>query len=282
MHEIIKRFLVFWTEFQISSPYPSHLISHYTMFEIRLSGYCCYQRRIIFEVFAAVYWFPLFWHVGFRHSEKKQRCHFQGSIFYVLLTVHFSIFLVNIQLDANFFNMFISVLYMFRAAMCSSSGESIVSIRYLVYVTLCRWPSSMQFHPSLHTGRSPIQSDIYQMSYWYNWLSWWWAHGCPKRVENWNKHVKKKKNRTSKPMKMKIVFLRSSRNRLFIDVAPCPRRTEPSTTPLWEQRNSRLVFCICSCVSEFWLTEGGPLRRVVRVEWLHCLWLLPFLFMDWN
>ena len=33
--------------------------------------------------------------------------------------------------------MFISILYMFRALKCSSSGDSIVSIRYLVYVTLC-------------------------------------------------------------------------------------------------------------------------------------------------
>jgi len=29
---------------------------------------------------------------------------------------------------------------MFRATKCSSSGESTVSIRPLVYVTLCRWP----------------------------------------------------------------------------------------------------------------------------------------------
>jgi len=28
--------------------------------------------------------------------------------------------------------------------MCSSSGELIVSIRHLVYVTLCRWPSGRQ------------------------------------------------------------------------------------------------------------------------------------------
>jgi len=32
--------------------------------------------------------------------------------------------------------MFISILYMFRAVICLSSGESIVSIRHLVYVTL--------------------------------------------------------------------------------------------------------------------------------------------------
>jgi len=30
------------------------------------------------------------------------------------------------------------------------------------------------------------------MSYWYNGLSQWWAHGCSKHVENWNKHIRKK------------------------------------------------------------------------------------------
>jgi len=68
--------------------------------------------------------------------------------------------------------MFISILYMFRTATCPSSGELIVSIRHMVYVTLCRWPSGMQvcleFHPNLHTRRSSTQSDIYHMSYWYN------------------------------------------------------------------------------------------------------------------
>jgi len=40
--------------------------------------------------------------------------------------------------------MFIPNLYMFRALMCSSSVELIVSIRHLVYVTLCRWTYGMQ------------------------------------------------------------------------------------------------------------------------------------------
>jgi hypothetical protein len=39
--------------------------------------------------------------------------------------------------------MFIPNLYMFQALMCSSSWELIVSIQYLVYVTVCRWPSDM-------------------------------------------------------------------------------------------------------------------------------------------
>jgi len=33
---------------------------------------------------------------------------------------------------------------MFRAPLSSASGESIVLIRHLVYVTVCRWPSSVQ------------------------------------------------------------------------------------------------------------------------------------------
>jgi hypothetical protein len=44
----------------------------------------------------------------------------------------------------------------------------------------------------LHTKRLSVQSDIYQMSYWYNWFFWWWAHGCPKHVENRNKHTWKR------------------------------------------------------------------------------------------
>jgi hypothetical protein len=57
-----------------------------------------------------------------------------------------SLILVNIQLDAPFFfsYIFIPIFYMFRAHMCPSSGELIISIRHLVYVTLFRWPSGMQ------------------------------------------------------------------------------------------------------------------------------------------
>ena len=54
-------------------------------------------------------------------------------------------FFVNNQLVAQFFffYLFILILYMFRATKCSSSGESIVSIWPLVYVSLCRWPWGM-------------------------------------------------------------------------------------------------------------------------------------------
>jgi hypothetical protein len=56
------------------------------------------------------------------------------------------IIFVNNQLDAQFLFscIFISILSMFRAAMCPSSGELIVSIRHLVYVTVYRWLFGVQ------------------------------------------------------------------------------------------------------------------------------------------
>ena len=42
--------------------------------------------------------------------------------------------------------------------------------------------------PILRTRRSSTQSDKYQVSHWYRYFSWLWAHNCPKHVENRNKH----------------------------------------------------------------------------------------------
>ena len=96
--------------------------------------------------------------------------------------------------------------------------------------------TALQSHPNLHhlyketddrlvcrfgwdssSPASSIQSDIYQMSYWYNSFSWWWAHGCPKRVENRNKHTWKRivrpvrylqrLHRDARPTEHKIIML---------------------------------------------------------------------------
>ena len=56
-------------------------------------------------------------------------------------------FFVNNQLEAQFLflYLFIPLLYMmFRTTKCSSSGKSVVSVRQLVYVNLCRWPCGVQ------------------------------------------------------------------------------------------------------------------------------------------
>jgi hypothetical protein len=54
--------------------------------------------------------------------------------FDVSLIVHLSITLANDQLDAQIFNTFIEILYMymFRAISCSSSGGQTVLIQHLV------------------------------------------------------------------------------------------------------------------------------------------------------
>ena len=109
---------------------------------------------------------------------------------YILLTVHLGAILFNNQHDILFFNVCISLLYVFRATQCSSSGESNVSIYHLVYNTLvgdCQVCQSWLAYLTV-----TYQSDIYQMMYWCNWFSWWWALGCSKHVEKWNKYTEKK------------------------------------------------------------------------------------------
>jgi len=130
---------------------------------------------------------------GYRNFwTSLQSISFKVPRFFALLTGHPSIIFVNKPTwGTNISCMIIYILYMFRATTCPSSGESTVSIRYLVYeyVTLYGRPSGMQEHMFLHTKRSSTQSDIYQVSHWYSWFSWWWARGCPKHVENRNNHT---------------------------------------------------------------------------------------------
>jgi hypothetical protein len=59
------------------------------------------------------------------------------------------------------------------------------------YCTRVRYTLKCFLVNDLHTKWSPTQSDIFQMLYWYNWFSWWWARGCSKHVEIWNKHTEK-------------------------------------------------------------------------------------------
>jgi len=83
--------------------------------------------------------------------------------------------------------MFISFLYMFRAAMCLSSGEITIFMRHLVFVTLCCWPVCTVY-PAY---QAVIHNMKYQVSHIYSYFSWWWAHSCQKHVEKRNKHTKK-------------------------------------------------------------------------------------------
>jgi len=91
-----------------------------------------------------------------------------------LLTVHTGMILVNNQLDIQFFMYVYFYFVHVSGSHVSIIRRIIVSMRYLVYITLCRWlsgmgwPSGMQEHMLLHTRRSSTQSDINQVSHWYN------------------------------------------------------------------------------------------------------------------
>jgi len=72
------------------------------------------------------------------------------------LTVHRSITLVDLQLDAQnsylfTYNTFIKILYMFRALTCSSSGGLRRNCIYAAsgIVTLCRWLSCSPAHKTV-------------------------------------------------------------------------------------------------------------------------------------
>jgi hypothetical protein len=92
---------------------------------------------------------------------KKKPVH---RFFYVLLTVHLSITLAIDQLDAQIFNIFITILYMymFRAISCSSSRCQIVLIQHLVSslsVSDCPVHRLREFSLNLCTRKSLTESD---------------------------------------------------------------------------------------------------------------------------
>ena len=93
-------------------------------------------------------------------SAKRQKEKSQFNVrllFYVLLTAHPGMILVNNQIDAQFF------MYVYFYCLHVSdrhvpiSRRIIVSMRQLVYVNLCRWPSGT------HNRRSSTNTIILLM-----------------------------------------------------------------------------------------------------------------------
>ena len=96
--------------------------------------------------------------------ENNKNCELRWTEFYVLLTVHLGMILVNNQLDAQFFMYVYFYSLHVSGSLVPIIRRIIVSMRLLVYVTLCRWPSGVY----LRTRRSSTESDINQKSHWYN------------------------------------------------------------------------------------------------------------------
>jgi hypothetical protein len=92
--------------------------------------------------------------------------------FYILLILHFGIILVNNQFDVQFFfkyvyfySLHVSVSHVpiIRRIICINTTSDIC---HSVYMTVwCAGFDETASLPNLHTKRSSIQNDIYQMSY---------------------------------------------------------------------------------------------------------------------
>jgi len=94
------------------------------------------------------------------------------------------VFLISPTGSTILFNIFISLLYMFRASMCPSSREN-----YCIYATLvfCHFLDGAWSAGWIET---PKRVTKYQCRIDKAILSWWWAHGCPKHIEKRNKYIK--------------------------------------------------------------------------------------------
>ena len=118
-----------------------------------------------------------------------------GGYVCVCVCVCVCVFYLMTNLTHNsFLCMFISILYVFWAFRCSSSGDSVASIRYLVYVTLCRWPSGMQVWTEQNSVQTCItDGHLHRVTYTRYHID---TIESPdddrsKHVENWNKHTQK-------------------------------------------------------------------------------------------
>jgi hypothetical protein len=104
----------------------------------------------------------------------------------VWLTVHHSITLADLQLDAQksflfTYNTFIKIPHMFRALPCSSSGgvrRNCICAAFGI-ITVCKWLSCAPFESFLNrcTRQSPAESDDTRgcKCTFTTWTSWWRA-----------------------------------------------------------------------------------------------------------
>jgi hypothetical protein len=109
---------------------------------------------------------------------------FGFDIFYILLTVHLGTVLVNNQLNALFLWIYL-FHFSIRFEQPSAHHQESKLCQYIEwYVSL--YVGDCLLCWSLRTGipDSHLHRVIhtYQMMYWYNWFSWWWALGYSKHV----------------------------------------------------------------------------------------------------
>jgi len=107
-----------------------------------------------------------------------------SSVKFITVIAKYSDPFSNYQLNANSFILqqyvcYTTILNMFRAARCSSSGRQIF--------TLCKQPYSMQLESAqLAYCTAVYRGWRYQRLWRYNLSSWGWAACCSKHVEDRN------------------------------------------------------------------------------------------------
>jgi len=102
------------------------------------------------------------------------------NFFYVLLTVYSRIiFFKWSQLGAHYFLVYLfQLLYVYRATMCPSSGELLLSMQHWYFSLLMG--GCLVCRPDSYPYR--VKNTV-PVSHRYSKFSWWWTHSFPKHVE---------------------------------------------------------------------------------------------------
>jgi len=188
---------------------------------------------------------------------------------------------LNNQLDAQFFS-----LYLFQFSTCfeqpsAHHRESQLNQYDLLYMSLwnqlngpklqtfvLKWVVLLTHFKINVCNFGPFNcflSDIFQRSYWFNWLSWWWALGCSKHVENWNK---------KKRILRQAGYLRRMNDSAFWSVTPWSLR---DIYQFPEGIRRLLPQCLSDCTLSRNSKGKGPVTGLewprgfeeVKVPWLH-------------
>ena len=147
-------------------------------------------RKINISSNIRTHWFTICYIYQLLHVSTL-RCHSQGVIITKIYkpTCQSRLFqITNLMHNSFIFQQYVcytTLLNIFRAARCSSSGGPIVSPQPLVSSpsvssrTVRRWRADCS--PAYCTAA--YRGWRYQRLWWYNWSSWGWAACCSKHVE---------------------------------------------------------------------------------------------------
>jgi len=82
-------------------------------------------------------------------------------------------------------------MYIYFSSLHVSGIHVIIIRRKLLYLCDTGICQSVCVASGMLADQTPhIQTDKYQCRIATVIFSWWWAHGCPKHVEKWNKYIK--------------------------------------------------------------------------------------------